>query len=118
MLLKSKFFRAAQTKVTPVQTIARKLTKRSKYTERKSASAPAVRSVLKLTSVVDFRSSIEAIAALSQLTPLGIIILHQHCYMLAHERRDLWQKVANLHALERSLTEFAILAQFPAMTPR
>ena len=42
--------------------------KRTKASRIKCASAPGELNVLKLTSVVDFRFAIEAIAALSQLT--------------------------------------------------
>ena len=42
--------------------------KHTKASRMKCASSPAVPNVVKLTSVVDFRSSIEAIAALLQLT--------------------------------------------------
>lgn len=45
------------------------------------ASAPGVRSVVQLTSVVDFRFAIEAIAALSQLTDreFHTVVIRNNC---------------------------------------
>lgn len=80
----------------------------------KCASAPGVRNVLKLTSVVDFRSAIEAIAALSQLTDRefhSVAICEMEIFV-ADARRDLQKRGRDLQNLKHFWGEFNDFSEF------